>query len=150
MNKKVIIIILVVVLLLVIGGGGFAFWFFVMRETEPEDPNKRPDDLTTVQMTSTIMSNLSGGDPTSHIVRMHVGFKIDSKNKALGDFISTYEVEEATYKSIINDLLRKETYESASEANATEKMAIEIRDAINAYLEVDVIYEVIFIEYLVQ
>lgn len=159
MNKKVIIIIAVVILLLLLLGGGAAFYFLVLNnQDDGPPPAYEPEELIAQPFTEVIVSNLAGGEIGPHVIRLHPELKLDVAHEGQADFVTNFATSETDYRDIIFDILRKETYESMSTVDSKAKMAIEIRDALNAYLKEkheyedteNLVWEVKFKDFMVQ
>lgn len=159
MNKKVIIIIAVVVLLVLLLGGGAAFYFLVLNNQDSGPPPPyEPEELVSQPFTEVIVSNLAGGEIGPHVIRLHPELGLDAAHEGQADFVTSFATAETTYRDLIFDILRKETYESMSTVDSKPKMAIEIRDALNEYLKEkyeyespeNLVWEVRFKDFMVQ
>lgn len=154
MDKKVIIIISVVgvvLLLTILGAVAAVFFFMNQAPPAPVDPNRRPEEIVTVALTTTLMANVLDESGDVHVLRIHPAFELNAESDGI-DILNatTFPLMEIRIRDAILTLASTYTYEMLLAPGAHSRVAIDIKDTINQLFDTDVIFGVIWQEFLVQ
>ncbi|OON94020.1 MAG: hypothetical protein ATN31_04440 [Candidatus Epulonipiscioides saccharophilum] len=152
-NKVIIIISIVVVVLLLAIVGAVAAVLLLGGDKAPVvvDPNQRPEVVITVPLTTSLMVNVTDEDGKPHVARVHPAFELDASKDAYKELNeTTLPLMEIRIRTEILNVVSKYPYEMLLEQGAPTRVAIDIKDAINTLLDTDIIFQVIWQDFIVQ
>ena len=145
---KVFVIVSIVVLTLITVAGGVTVFTMMSNTKVTGDSGKTSSDtLEIVYLDEAVNSNLKmDKDNISHIVRVAVGFEINSKDKNYKTFMTDFTNKQIIIRDGIISLLRSQTY---SEINK-EELSKMIKEKVNSLLDTNIIETVYFSDFFVQ
>lgn len=117
------------------------------QEIEENSENK---NIKIVALDEAITANLVGDERNRSMVRISVGFGVDSKDKTYKDFSSKFTEKQLVVRNEVISILRAQTYEMMTRNDAQDKLAEEIKTRVNDILDTQIIKEVYFGEFFVQ
>jgi flagellar basal body-associated protein FliL len=115
-----------------------------------EKKEKSKISLTTVDLGDAITTNIFDEEDEQHIARVVISFAVNEKDKSYKAFQEAFASKNVVIRDEIIHIIREQTYEMMSKADAQTKLGDEIVMRINKLLDTQVIQDVYFGDFFVQ
>lgn len=146
---KIFVSVALILLTLIIVAGGITL-FSVIGNNQKEDSGENKvnsESLEIVYLDAPISSNLKiDQDGIPHIIRVAVGFEINSESKDYETFTEEFTNKQIVIRDTIISILRSETYNTINK----ETLGTKIKEQINTLLETEIITKIYFSDFFVQ
>lgn len=146
---KVFVSIALIVLTLIIVAGGITLFFLMTNNQKASSGTDKVSSgsLEIINLDEPINSNLKiDQDNIPHIIRISIGFEIDSKHKDYKTFTKEFTDKQIMIRDTIISVLRSETYNTINK----ETLGAKIKEEINTLLETEIITKIYFSDFFVQ
>lgn len=155
MDKKFKIFVIVAIALLGIAIAISTFFILNMvgkdKETAVSDKNEKSKvSIITVDLGDAIATNVFDEEGEQHITRIVVSFGVNEKDKGYKAFQEAFASKKVIIRDEIIHIIREQTYEMMSKADAQTKLGDEIVIRINKLLDTQSIQAVYFGDFFVQ
>lgn len=150
-NFKLFVIIAIVFLGIAIA----ASTFFVLKSVGKDKQTVAADgknavNLTPIDLGEAIATNIFDESGEQHIARVVVSFGVDESSKDYKKFKEDFDTKKVVVRDEIIHILREQTYEMMSKADAQTKLGDEIAARTNKVLNTKIIGKVYFGDFFVQ
>lgn len=146
---KVFVSAALILLTLIIVAGGITLFFLIGNNQKAGSgmDKVQNESLEIVYLDEPINSNLKiDKDGIPHIIRISVGFEIDSKDKDYKTFMKEFTEKQIIIRDTIISVLRSETYNTINKETLSNK----IKEQINTLLKTEIITKIYFSDFFVQ
>lgn len=146
---KVFVSTALILLTLIIVAGGITLVFFISNNQKADSGMNKVNSefLEIVYLDDPINSNLKiDKDGIPHIIRVSVGFEIDSKDRDYKTFKKEFTEKQIIIRDTIISVLRSETYSTIDK----ETLGAKIKEQINTLLKTEIITKIYFSDFFVQ
>ncbi|MDF2802696.1 MAG: flagellar basal body-associated FliL family protein [Anaerocolumna sp.] len=151
-NKfKIFVIIAIVFLGIAIAGSTFLIMGMVGKdEATSAGSNNGKSKMVTVDLGDAITSNVYDETGEQHIARVVISFSVNAASKQYKQFNKDFEGKKVIIRDEIIHIIREQTYEMMTRADAQTKLGDEVTERINRLLETQIIQDVYFGDFFVQ
>lgn len=148
---KLFVIIAIVFLGIAIAGSTFVIMGMVGKDQAASaGSSKDKTKMVTVDLGDAITSNVYDETGDQHIARVVISFSVDSASKQYKQFSKDFEGKKVIVRNEIIHIIREQTYEMMTRADAQTKLGDEITQRVNQLLETQIIQGVYFGDFFVQ
>lgn len=157
-KNKMMLIIIIVLLVLLLGAMAFGgYWIITnlggdsetVEEVVEEEEDKSLNTLISIE--DSIYTNLLvGEDQKDHLVKMHVTIDVKGGEDESEATVTAINSRLVVVKDILNNILRKKTYEELKKNDGLESLKDEILDKLRKEFNTNLISRVLVDEFLLQ